>query len=144
MSAVTSLLAELPRVRADLKTGERTLDDLWNDRPLLWQGLAWDRSQLRLWLRSLPDIAVRDLETENPTFFASETAVALAQGRESQSTDLGDIVAEILAALGKSAPLALVRAKLPPGLVATDAMIRAAAQAHPRLALTGPLIRLVP
>jgi hypothetical protein len=134
---------ELTRVRADLKSGERTLDDLWHDRPLLWQGLAWSRAQLRLWLHSLPGIAVRDLETDNPAYCLSVAAKSEAHSGDRQDTDLGALIAEVLAALGKPAPLALVRAKLPPGLVATESMIRAAVQSHPRLALTGPLIRLL-
>jgi len=140
-----SALDELSRVRADLSVGERTLDDLWNDRLLLWQRLAWSRAQLRLWLLSLPDMAARDAETDNPTYRRSigETAMSSAWSGAPQGGDLGDILVEVLTALGKPAPLALVRTKLPPGLVATEPMIRAAVQAHPRLRLTGPLIGLI-
>ncbi len=144
-----SAMDELSRVRADLSVGERTLDDLWNDRPLLWQGLAWNRAQLRLWLLSLPDIKARDAETDNPTYRRSigETARSSAWSGASPNGglggDLGDVLVEVLTALGKPAPLALVRTKLPPGLVATEPMIRAAVQAHPRLRLTGPLIGLI-
>lgn len=135
---------ELTRVRVDLKSGERTLDDLWHDRPLLWQGLAWSRAQLRLWLRSLPGIAVRDLDTDNPAYCLPVAARSAAPSGDLQDRDLGALVAEILAILGRPAPLALVRARLLPGLAATGPMIRAAVQSHPWLALTRPLVRLLP
>ncbi len=57
--------------------------------------------------------------------------------------DLGETIARVVEALGGPVPLAQLRTKLPPGLVVTDPMIRAAVQAHPRLSLTGPLVRLV-
>lgn len=156
---------ELGRVRAELRRCERTLDDLWGERALLWRGLGWSRPQLRLWLRCLPGIGVREVESDNPSYGrisgASEAGSGFQGGGEAGAKEpggaaprtpdagdtaesLGDAVARIVAALGKPVPLALVRAKLPPGQVVTDTMIRAAVQAHPGLTMTGPLIRRSP
>ena len=108
-------LDELKRVRADLAS-ERNLEDIWNDRPLLWQGLEWDRAQLRLWLRSLPKVQVRAERTDNPAYrlVEDDTAASRTHAGAAREEDLGEIIAEVLESLGKPAPLTLVRAKLPP------------------------------
>ncbi len=127
-------LIELQRVRKDLASNARTLDEVCQDRSLLWQRLGWDRHQVRLWLRSLPDMDVQDGEAGDPRYRIGPGAP--------QADDLGETIARVMEALGGPVPLAQLRTKLPPGLVVTDPMIRAAVQAHPRLAMTGPLVRL--
>ncbi len=128
-------LTELQGIRKDLAAGMRTLDDIWQSRSLLWQRLGWDKGQVRLWLRSLPDMDVQGEDAGNPGY-------RLGAGSP-PADDLGETIARVVEALDGPVPLALLRTKLPPGLVVTDPMIRAAVQAHPRLALTGPLVRLV-
>ena len=127
-------LIELQTVRKDLAANARTLDEVCQDRSLLWQRLGWDRHQVRLWLRSLPDIDVKDGEGDDPRYRMGPGAP--------QADDLGETIARVMAALDGPVPLAQLRTKLPPGLMVTDPMIRAAVQAHPRLAMTGPLVRL--
>ena len=128
-------LMELQAVRKDLAANARTLDEVCQDQSRLWQRLGWDRHQVGLWLRSLPDMDVQHGEGEEPHYRIGPDALP--------ADDLGETIARVMAALGGPVPLAQLRTKLPPGLVVTDPMIRAAVQAHPRLAMTGPLVRLV-
>jgi hypothetical protein len=128
-------LMELQAVRKDLAANARTLDEVWQHRSLLWQRLGWDRHQVRLWLRSLPGMDVQGGEGADPSYRIGS--------RGPLADDLGETIARVVEALGGPVPLAQLRTKLPPGLVVTDPMIRAAVQAHPGLTLTGPLVRLV-
>ncbi len=128
-------LMELQAVRKDLAAKAWTLDQVCQDRSLLWQRLGWDKYQVRLWLRSLPDMEVQDGEGDDPRY-------RIGLGAPS-ADDLGETIVSVVEALGGRVPLAQLRTKLPPGLVVTDPMIRAAVQAHPGLTLTGPLVQLV-
>jgi hypothetical protein len=132
---MTAGLTELQTIRRDLASNPRGLDEIWQSRPLLWQRLGWDRSQLRLWLRCLPDMQVSQADTDEPGY-------RIGGGTESQADDLSEIIAKVLESVGKPLPLAALRAKLPPGTVVTDPMLRAAIQSHPELTMTGPLVRL--
>ena len=128
-------LMELQTIRKDLAAKARTLDQVCQDRSLLWQRLGWDRHQVRLWLRSLPDMEVQDGEGDDPRYRIGLDAPP--------ADDLGETIVRVVEALGGRVPLAQLRTKLPPGLVVTDPMIRAAVQAHPGLTLTGPLVQLL-
>jgi hypothetical protein len=129
-------LTELDELQACLRTDRRRLDSLWQDRPMLWQALGWNRAQLRLWLRSLPGIGIEQGETDNPRY-----TLAAGDADAGSGEDLGELIARVVAALGRPVPLGQLRTKLPPGTVATEAMMRAAIQTHPKLTLTGPLVR---
>ncbi len=131
-------LSDLIALQVHLRAGHRHLDGLWQDRPMLWQSLGWNRAQLRLWLRSLPGICIEQGDTDNPSYTLAADA-AHAGKRE----DLGELIARVVDALGKPVPLGQLRTRLPPGTLATEAMMRAAIQTHPKLALTGPLVRWV-
>lgn len=143
-SPAAETMAELARLRAELCTTARPLSDLWHERTPLWQALGWERAQLRLWLRCLPGVAMSGADTADPVFgsAAAGRPGATAQTGLAAQQQLGERIAEVLTALGKPAPPALIRTRLPPDLLVTDALILGAARAHPRLALTGPLIRL--
>jgi hypothetical protein len=144
-SPAAETMAELARLRAELCTTARPLSDLWHERTPLWQALGWERAQLRLWLRCLPGVAMSGADTADPVFGSAAAAGrpgATAQTGLAAQQQLGERIAEVLTALGKPAPPALIRTRLPPDLLVTDALILGAARAHPRLALTGPLIRL--
>ncbi|WP_295622402.1 hypothetical protein [uncultured Lamprocystis sp.] len=132
---MTDTLMGLQAVRKDLAAKAWTLDQVCQDRSLLWQRLGWDRHQVRLWLRSLPDMEVQDGEGDDPRYRIGLDAPP--------ADDLGETIVRVVEALGGRVPLAQLRTKLPPGLVVTDPMIRAAVQAHPGLTLTGPLVQLL-
>jgi hypothetical protein len=142
---------ELQTLRKDLAAGRRSLAEIWQGRSLLWQRLGWDRPQVRLWLRSLPEMAVQDADSADPSYGigagpgpdAHREASRGTFGAAPKTDDLGEIIARTVDALGGQVPLAMLRGKLPPGLVVTDPMLRAAVQAHPGLTMIGPLVRLV-
>ncbi len=127
-------LIELQVVKNSLTEKSRKLEDIRQDCALLWQELSWGGEQVRLWLRSLPGIQVEEADSENPSYRIGEA--------QQPETDLGEIVARVVSALGRPVALGQLRTKLPAGIVATEPMIRAAIQKHPRLVLTGPLVRL--
>ncbi len=132
---MTEPLSELRMLKRDLATTPQTLEQIRQGRPLLWQTLAWSPAQTRLWLRNLPGIQIEEEQQDNPSYrIGSE---------EQGEPDLGDVIAKVVADLGRPVPLAQLRAKLPPGVLATDPMMRAAIDGHPALAMTGPVVRLV-
>jgi hypothetical protein len=145
------VLMDLQTLRKELVAGRRSLAEIWQGRSLLWQRLGWDSPQVRLWLRSLPEMAVQDADSADPSYGigagltpdANREASLGTFGAAPRADDLGEIIARTLDALGGQVPLAMLRGKLPPGLVVTDPMLRAAVQAHPGLAMFGPLVRLV-
>ncbi len=138
---------DLQTLRRDLAVGPRSLAEIWQGRSLLWQRLGWEMPQVRLWLRSLPDMAVQDADSADPSYRIgaglTPDADRGAQQAAPKVDDLGEIIARTVDALGGQVPLAMLAGKLPPGLVVTDPMLRAAVQAHPGLAMIGPLVRLV-
>ena len=127
-------LNELQALRKRLTAAPQTLEQISQGRALLWQELGWSTAQIRLWLRCLPDIQVDETDAENPSY--------RIEGTEHEA-DLGEIIARVMNELDRPVPLAQLRTKLPPGILVTDPMIRAAVQSHPALTLTGPLVRLV-
>ncbi len=137
---------ELQTLRKDLAAGRQSLAEIWQGRSLLWQRLGWDRPQVRLWLRSLPEMAIQDADSWDPSYGIGAGLTPGTHSGSSQTApktdDLGEIIARTLDALGGQVPLAMLRGKLPPGLVVTDPMLRAAVQAHPGLTMIGPLVRL--
>lgn len=138
---------DLQALRRDLAAAPRSLAEIWQGRSLLWQRLGWDRPQVRLWLRSLPDMDVQDTDSADPSYRIgvdlTPEAHRGAQQAAPKANDLGEVIARTVDALGGQVPLAMLRGKLPPGLVVTDPMLRAAVQAHPGLTMIGPLVRLV-
>ena len=136
--SLSESLSELVELQAHVRTGHRRLDGLWQDRPMLWQSLGWSRAHLRLWLRSLPGICIEQGETDNPSY-----TLAADAAHAGKRQDLGELIARVVDALGRPMPLGQLRTRLPPGTLATEAMMRAAIQTHPKLALTGPLVRWV-
>jgi len=109
------------------------LSEIWQTSPLLWQEMGWHQSQLRLWLAALPDILIREGDSDDPVY---EIPKAHQEG-----DDLAGVIWQIISASGRPMPVAQVKSKLPTGLVATEPMILAAVREHPKLTCMGPVIK---
>jgi len=126
----------LDAVKRSLAQGSCSLDQLWQDHALLWQQLGWNLTQVRLWLGCLPNIQIQ-------TDAHAETNYRLEGKLQAGGQSLADHLVALLEATGRRPlPLAQVLGKLPAGLVVTEAMLRAAANADSRLELKGPLVKL--
>ena len=140
-------LQQLDHLRRDLSTQPRSLDDLRHGNTALWRHIGWSDAQLRLWLASLADIeidtGVEAADRDNPHYRIG-TAASTGIGTGQASENLGELAAQAIAALGRPMPLAQLRVQLPPGVITTEATLRAAIQTHPRLILTGPMVSLKP
>ena len=122
---------QLAVVQHALSKAPLDLNQIWQNYPVLWQQLSWEQSQLRLWLRCQPDIQIEDIESDNPQYRINTQNIGC---------DLGETIAGIVQTLGKPMPIALLKKKLPPGIMVTDPMIKAAVKAHPQLQFKGPLV----
>jgi len=125
---------ELNSVKRAITNTPQNLNQIWQSYPVLWQQLSWNQSQLRLWLRALPDIQITNSTSEDPQYHIQQ---------DNSGNDLGDTIASIVTALGKPMPIALLKKKMPPGTMVTDPMIQAAVKSHPKLQLKGPLISAI-
>ena len=128
-------LQGLARLKRIIASQPQTLDELWLSQPGLWQQLAWEKPQLKLWLRCQTEIEIVVAEKSVPHF---EIKTDSNNGRP----DLGEEIAKILQGAGKPMPLAQLKNKFPAGWLATEPMIKAAINKHPNLALTGPLVKI--
>ena len=136
-------LHRLGGLRHQLSTQPRSLDDIRHGHAALWRRLGWSDAQLRLWLASLADIQLDTADRRNPRYrIGTGINTGINTGTGQPGDDLGELTAQAIAALGRPMPLAQLRVQLPAGVVATEATLRAAVQAHPRLLLTGPMVSL--
>lgn len=126
---------ELSRLLKNLVSEPQTLDELWHARPMLWQDLGWNQTQLKLWLYCQPQLtrAIADdgIERFRQTCSASEA-----------TPDLAEEIAKIVQSKGKPMPLVQLKNQLPAGLLATEPMLKAAIANHPHLQVVGPMVKL--
>lgn len=128
----------LVRVKNSIVKQALSLDDIWLSQPSLWQGLSWDKSQLKLWLICQPNIILEDNgQGDESSLFKANTA------SKKNLPDIAEEIAKVLQGTGKPMPLAQLKNKLPAGMLATEPMLKSAISKHPNLTLTGPLVRLV-
>lgn len=125
----------LDTVTSSLKTAPVSFEQLWSDFAAFWQQLNWQPPQLKLWLACLPGIITNTTATGEQTYQLAGTA-------NTGELCLADEMAALLEKAGRPMPLAQLLAKLPAGMVVTEPMLRAAAQADARLELKGPLVKL--
>lgn len=135
MTENPEVLRDLEGLCKRLAAEPQSLEQLCQDHALLWRRLDWSKAQIRLWLRSLPAMRVEAADSDDPRYRLVAS--------ESTAPDLGEAIAQVVVALGKPVPLAQLRNRLPPGILASEPMLRAAIRNHPRLTLTGPLVRLL-
>ena len=123
----------LEAVRRSINTSPQSLEHLWQNHPLLWQQQGWSQHQLRLWLSCQPNIAISQTNTDNPEYSVAR--------EEQEKDDLGTTILKVVDQLGGRVLLAQLKAKLPPGTLATEQMLRTTVNNHPDLTLTGPFVR---
>lgn len=127
--------AALAQLLKHLGDEPQTLDELWQARPMLWQDLGWEQSQLKLWLYCQPGLA-RTTDRDGVERFGRESSGARG------APSLSEEIAKIVQGNGKPLPLAQLKNRLPAGLLATDPMLKAAIDDHPRLKMMGPMVKL--
>ncbi len=129
---MSDLSHKLNHIKRSL-THSQHLSEIWQASPLLWQEMGWQPAQLRLWLAALPDIVVRNGETDDPVYQIPED--------RQEGDDLAGVIWRIVSTSNIPMPVAQVKSKLPPGMVATEPMILAAVREHPKLTQMGPVIK---
>lgn len=122
-------------VQRSLKSGPATLEHLLVEHASLWHPLGWDASQVSLWLACLPTVRRCALPT-------GEEAYGLDDATPAPANSLADELVALLHKTGRPMPLVQLMDKLPPGVVVTEPMLRAAALQDARLELKGPLLKL--
>jgi hypothetical protein len=127
--------ATLESVQSALRRGACTLDELWLDHAPIWQQLGWSQSQVSLWLGCLPSVHAC-------TMASGEKGYQLDVATNPKGISLADEMVAVLENAGRPLPLVHLRGKLPPGLVVTEPMLRAAAMNDARLEVKGPLVKL--
>ena len=133
-------MSDLPHKLNDIKRSlarSQHLSEIWQASPLLWQEIGWQQPQLRLWLAVLPEIVVREGESDDPVYQISQNL----QKGDGLADDLAGVIWQIVCASGRPMPVAQVKSKLPTRLVATEPMILAAVRKHPKLTTMGPVIK---
>ncbi len=128
-------IISLDSVIRSLNTAPVNFEQLWLDFAEFWQQLNWQPPQLKLWLACLPGIITNTTATGEQTY-------QLAGTTSTGEICLADEIAALLEKAGRPMPLAQLLAKLPVGMVGTEPMLRAVAQADARLELKGPLVKL--
>lgn len=114
----------------------QTLDDIWLKQSHIWQEIGWQKAQLSLWINCQKSV---NKESDSDTFSIKDGVKVKA---ENSSQNLGDILLDMVIELSRPLPVRLALNKLPSHIVATEGMLKIAAQEHPKLTMIGPLIKL--
>ena len=118
---------------------------LWQDHAPLWQTLGWSEAQARLYLRSLAGIVVNAQPADGDSAALSFHLQGAAAQAAVAAGGLADEVVAVLGHSGRPMPLTTMLHKMPKpaeGQVLTEAKLRAALAADPRLSIIGPMVRL--
>ncbi|WP_429220477.1 hypothetical protein [Aeromonas veronii] len=118
-----------------LKGGAVTSEQLWMEYGPQWHQLGWSIAQLRLWLSCVSPLQHCELP-------GGERAWTLREHQSLSTPTLADEMVALLQKAGRPMPLVQLISKLPTGMLATEPMLRSAAQQDNRLELKGPLLKL--
>ncbi|PKO26702.1 MAG: hypothetical protein CVU36_23440 [Betaproteobacteria bacterium HGW-Betaproteobacteria-9] len=139
----TQVALALKRLRQQISLAPTPFSQLWQEHASLWQTLAWSEAQARLYLRCLPGVVAHEEQCGGADPNAVTFQIKNEPGNENTAGfDLADEMVSLLNHAGRPMPLAQLLNKMPPGRVLTEAMLRTAAAADPRLTLAGPTVRL--
>lgn len=133
----SELRYSLQQVFEGFKSGPQSLSDIWLKYNHVWQGVGWQKSQLSLWLSCQSGISKQD---ESSDLYGLDNKEE--QNSQNETTNLGEIILDIVAAAKRPVAIKLVIAQLPSHIVATEGMLKSAALDHPKLTMIGPLIKL--
>ena len=109
-----------------LKTSEKSADDLFSEQQELWHSLGFNQAQVALWLASLP---VRHVLNEPKSAYQTTSSIT-------------EHLATLLRNSGGRMPLTQVLKKLPAGTTITEQQLRKLAEQNHQMSVKGPFIVL--
>lgn len=109
-----------------LKTSEKSADDLFSEQQELWHSLGFNQAQVGLWLASLP---ARHILNEPKSVYQTTSSIT-------------EHLATLLQNSGGRMPLTQVLKKLPAGMTITEQQLRKLAEQNHQMSVKGPFIIL--
>ena len=109
-----------------LKTSEKSADDLFSEQQELWHALGFNQAQVALWLAALP---ARNVLKEPKSAYQTTSNIA-------------EYVTALLRKSGGRMPLTQVLKKLPAGTTITEQQLRKLAEQNHQMSIKGPFIVL--
>lgn len=118
-----SLLSQLVD---QLKTSEKSADDLFSEQQELWHALGFNQAQVALWLASLP---ARNILNEPKSAYQT-------------TSNITEYLTALLRNSGGRMPLSQVLKKLPAGTTITEQQLRKLAEQNHQMSVKGPFLVL--
>ena len=109
-----------------LKTSEKSADDLFSDQQELWYSLGFNQAQVALWLASLP---ARHVLNEPKSVYQT-------------TSNITEHIATLLRKSGGRMLLTQILKKLPAGMTITEQQLRKLAEQNYQMSVKGPFLVL--
>ena len=109
-----------------LKTSEKSADDLFSDQQELWYSLGFNQAQVALWLASLP---ARNILNEPKSVYQT-------------TSNITEHIATLLRKSGGRMLLTQILKKLPAGMTITEQQLRKLAEQNYQMSVKGPFLVL--
>ncbi len=109
-----------------LKTSEKSADDLFSEQQELWHALGFNQAQVALWLASLP---ARNILNEPKSAYQT-------------TSNITEHLTALLRNSGGRIPLTQALKKLPAGMTITEQQLRKLAEQNHQMSVKGPFIVL--
>ena len=109
-----------------LKTSEKSADDLFSEQQELWYSLGFNQAQVALWLASLP---ARNILNEPKSVYQT-------------TSNITEYLTALLRKSGGRMPLSQVLKKLPAGTTITEQQLRKLAEQNYQMSVKGPFLVL--
>ena len=109
-----------------LKTSEKSADDLFSEQQELWYSLGFNQAQVALWLASLP---ARNILNEPKSVYQT-------------TSNITEHIATLLRKSGGRMPLTQILKKLPAGTTITEQQLRKLAEQNQQMSVKGPFLVL--
>ncbi len=109
-----------------LKTSEKSADDLFSEQQELWYSLGFNQAQVALWLASLP---ARNILNEPKSVYQT-------------TSNITEHIATLLRKSGGRMLLTQILKKLPAGMTITEQQLRKLAEQNYQMSVKGPFLVL--
>ena len=109
-----------------LKTSEKSADDLFSEQQELWYSLGFNQAQVALWLASLP---ARNILNEPKSAYQT-------------TSNITEHIATLLRKSGGRMLLTQILKKLPAGMTITEQQLRKLAEQNYQMSVKGPFLVL--
>ena len=109
-----------------LKTSEKSADDLFSEQQELWYSLGFNQAQVALWLASLP---ARNILNEPKSVYQT-------------TSNITEHIATLLRKSGGRMLLTQILKKLPAGMTITEQQLRKLAEQNHQMSVKGPFLVL--